>query len=156
VYTFILLRKTCILARLKDKWQRTRDEEKRSGNRRTMDRNNGATEKGTLWQFIGVRGTDKGGWETGDRSHERGYRVQEKGNRDIKQGTEDRGQEARNRDVQLGTADRRQGIEMCDMGQRTRDNEQSCKTGDMTWDDIRQERETGSKDMGDRGNRGKG
>jgi hypothetical protein len=109
VYTFILLRKTCILARLKDKWQRTRDEEKRSGIRRTMDRNNGATEKGTLWQFIGVRG-----------------RIKEDGRQEtdhMREGTEYRrkGTETLNRGQR--TEDRRQGTEMYNWGQQTGDKE---------------------------------
>jgi hypothetical protein len=58
------------------------------------------------WNIVGLQkwdtgiverayGTEKGGWETGDKSRETGYK----------------GRETRNRDVRLRTADERKGTE---------------------------------------------
>jgi hypothetical protein len=99
----ILLRKTRILVRMKDKGQSKRDGGKRG--RETEDQNT-ATEKGTLGQWIGVKGLRKEDGRQGT-DHVR------QGTNDGRQGTEtwDRGRETRNREVRVGTADGRQGRE---------------------------------------------
>jgi hypothetical protein len=61
---------------------------------------------------------EKGGWETGNRSCETGYRGRETRNRYVTQGTEDErqgtgdiGWETKYKDVREGTKDIRQGQE---------------------------------------------
>jgi hypothetical protein len=69
----IILRKTRIIASMKDKGQRTRDSGTEDGKQRNKGQKqwNRATEKG-----------EKRGWETGERSSETDYRGRETRKRD--------------------------------------------------------------------------
>ncbi len=58
--------------------------------------------------MIGVRGEETGGWETGKRSCETGYRGRETRSRAVRQGIEDGRQGAEPRDRVQMTGDREQ------------------------------------------------
>ncbi len=75
---------------MKDKGQRTRDEGTEDRKQRSKHRNSGIEpQKGDTGTVDRGQGMEKGGWETGNRLCETGYRGRDTRSRAVRQGIED-------------------------------------------------------------------
>jgi hypothetical protein len=104
VYACILPKKNSQNSR---KYERQGTEDGRLRNRGTKGQDQWirGTEKGTVGQLIRDWGTEKGRWESRDRSGKTVYKGRETMNRDVRLGQRMRGKK-RNREVRQATEDR--------------------------------------------------